>query len=244
MTRQLKRLGSPGAWNIRKKEHTFVTKTAPGPHDGTALPVAVWLRDHVHLARNLREARIILNQREIIVNGRSVRDPHQGIGVFDIISIPRTGSYYRVLKDKKGRLVTIEIGEEDARTRLCKIANKTVVRGGKVQLNLLYGGNVLADHTYRPRDSVVLTMGDPATGEGRFEIIDHFPFAEGNMAMVIGGRHSGEMGRIVEIREIPGSGFNRVVLEGQDGERFDTIDDYVFMVGRENPAVENWGIEA
>ncbi|MGC9434483.1 MAG: 30S ribosomal protein S4e [Methanomicrobiales archaeon] len=244
MTRQLKRLGSPGAWNIRKKEHTFVIKTAPGPHDGTALPVAVWLRDHVHLARNLREARIILNQREIIVNGRSVRDPRQGIGVFDIISIPRTGSYYRVLKDKKGRLVTIEIGEEDARTRLCKIANKTVVRGGKVQLNLLYGGNVLADHTYRPRDSVVLTMGDPATGEGRFEIIDHFPFAEGNMAMVIGGRHSGEMGRIVEIREIPGSGSNRVVLEGQDGERFDTIDDYVFMVGRENPAVESWGIEA
>ncbi|MHC1626287.1 MAG: 30S ribosomal protein S4e [Methanoculleaceae archaeon] len=243
MSRHLKRLTAPSAWNIRKKEKTFVIKTAPGPHDRNALPVAIWLRDHMHLAKNLREVRTILNKGAVIVNGRRVRDPHLGIGVFDIISIPRTGSNYRVLMDKKGKLVTIPISEEDAKTRLCKIADKTVVRGGKVQLNLLYGANVIADHRYRPRDSIVLTLGDPDTGEGRFEIVDHYPFARGNVGMVIGGRHSGRVGRIVEIRETGGSVPNRVVLEDKRGERFDTIDDYLFMVGREESAVENWGIE-
>jgi len=239
MSYHLKRLTAPVSWHIAKKEEKFVTKTSPGPHSGAAMPVAVWLRDKMGLAGNMKEVKRILNQRQVILNGKPVTDPKLGLGIFDIISIPKIGKHYRVLTDKKGRMVTIEIDAEAAKTRLCKIRNKSIVRGGKVQLNLLYGANLLADNTYHPKDSIVVTL----EGENRFAIVDHFPFAIGNMAMVLGGKHSGKVGRISEIRVAAGSIPNRVILQDKDGETFETVEQYVFMIGRETPAVAEWGIE-
>lgn len=240
MSYHLKRLTAPTSWQIAKKEETFITKTCPGPHRAGALPVAVWLRDKMGLAGNMKEVKRILGQRQIIVNGRAVTNPKIGLGIFDIISIPKMDKHYRILMDKAGRLVSIEIDAESAKTRLCKIADKTTVKGGKVQLNLLYGANVLADNTYKPKDSVVLTL----EGDERFTIIDHFPFAVGNTAMVIGGQHSGRIGKITEIKVTQGSTPNRIALEDENGVAFETIEENVFMIGRETPAIAEWGIEA
>lgn len=240
MSHHQKRLNTPDSWRIAKKAKKFVIKTAPGPHSATAMPMAVWLRDHMGIALNLKEVKKILHERAVIVNGKPCSDPKQGIGVFDIISIPKEGKHYRVLLNKKGDFVSIEISEDAAKTRLCKIRNCTTVKGGKTQLNLRYGANILADPVYKPKDSVVLSLEQ----ENLFAIVDHFPFAEGNAAMVIGGRHSGKVGRITEIAITPGSIPNRVVLEDRETKTvFDTIEDYVFMVGREEPVVEEWGIE-
>lgn len=239
----LKRYAAPDAWHVRKKEKVYVVKTAPGPHDGEAMPVAVWLRDHMGLARTMREARQILNAGSIIVNGKACKNPALGLGVFDIVSVPGTGKHYRILKDRRGRYKSIEISGEDAKTRLAKIADKTVISGGRVQLNLLFGANIIADNTYKPKDSVVLSL-EEGEGKKRFQILDHFPYAVGNMAMVIGGRHSGLVGRIVEIRREVGAVPNRVILEDPVSKaRFDTIEEYVFMVGKAESAVKAWGIE-
>jgi small subunit ribosomal protein S4e len=240
MSDHLKRLNAPDAWHVPKKTTKFITKTAPGPHNANALPVAVWLRDRMGLARNMKEVKQILGQRDILVNGKPCRDPKMGIGIFDIIAIPRTGKYYRILRDKKGRHKSIEIDSESAKSRLAKIRNKTIVPGGKVQLNLRFGANILAENKYKPGDSVVLSLEE----SNRFAILDHFPYAVGNMAMVIGGKHSGKVARIVAIDKIAGSVPNRVTLVDEaDGERFDTIDEYIYMVGRETPALTEWGIE-
>ncbi len=102
-----------------------------------------------------------------------------GIGIFDIIALPKINKYYRILRDKNGRHVSIVIDAEAAKTRLCKVKNKSTVTGGKVQLNMRDGSNLLADNTYKSGDSMVLSL-EPET---RFKIVDHFPFAVGNMAM-------------------------------------------------------------
>jgi small subunit ribosomal protein S4e len=148
--------------------------------------------------------------------------------------------HYRILRDKKGRHKTIEINAESAKTRLAKVRNKTIVSGGKVQLNLRFGANILADNRYKPGDSVVISLQP----DDRFTIIDHFPFAVGNMAMVIGGRHSGRIARITGIEKVAGSVPNRILLaDEKTGSTFDTIDAYIYMVGRETPALAEWGIE-
>lgn len=240
MSEHLKRLVSPDSWHIAKKTEKFVAKTAPGPHNANSMPVVVWMRDHMGLARNGKEVKEILAKKEVIINGRPCRDPKMGIGIFDIISLPTIGKHYRILRDKNGRHKTIQIDEESSRTRLAKIRNKTVVAGGTVQLNLRYGANILGDNSYKPGDSVVISL-DP---DSRFEILDHFPYATGNMAMVIGGKHSGKIARIVDIVKVPGSVPNRVILEDEsDSSRIETIDDYIYMVGRETPALAEWGIE-
>ncbi|MDV2481554.1 30S ribosomal protein S4e [Methanoculleus sp. Wushi-C6] len=236
MSNHLKRLVAPGSWHIPKKVQKFVMKTAPGPHNAGALPVGVWLREHIKVAENASEVRKILHQRDVIVNGRACRNPQMGLGVFDIVSIPKIGKHYRIQLDKRGNLVAVEISADSAKTRLCKVRNKTTIRGGKVQLNLMFGANILADNTYKAKDSIVVTLGE---GEDRFRIVDHFPFAEGNVAMIVGGKHSGKVGRIVEIIRTASSVPNRAILMDESaGERFETIEDYVFMVGRSAIAPE------
>lgn len=240
MSDHLKRLNAPGSWHIAKKTTKFITKTAPGPHNANAMPIAVWLRDHMGLARNLKEVKQILNQNDVIINGRPCRDAKMGIGIFDIISLPKINKFYRILRDKNGRHVSIEIDAEAAKTRLCKVKNKTVVAGGKVQLNMRDGANLLADNTYKSGDSIVLSL----ESETRFKIVDHFPFTVGNMAMVIGGRHSGRVARIVDIIKMPGSVPNKIILEDESAKtRFDTISPYIYMVGKQTPAIASWGIE-
>jgi len=240
MSNHLKRLNAPDSWHIAKKTTKFITKTSAGPHNANALPVAVWLRDRMGFARTMKEVKQILSQNDLIVNGRTCRDPKMGIGIFDIIKLPKIGKQYRILRDKDGRHVSIEIDAEAAKTRLCKVKNKTVIKGGKIQLNMRDGANILADNTYKSGDSIVLSL-EPET---RFKIVDHFPFAVGNMAMVIGGKHSGKVARIVDITKVPGSVPNRVILEDVATKtRFDTISPYIYMVGRETPALVRWGIE-
>ncbi|NLA39615.1 MAG: 30S ribosomal protein S4e [Methanomicrobiales archaeon] len=239
MSNHLKRLVAPGSWRIHKKAQKFVMKTAPGPHDADGMPVGVWLREHTGIAQNASEARKILQQRDVLVNGRPCRNIRMGLGVFDIVSIPKLGKHYRIQLDKRGNLISVEIPEESSKTRLCKIRNKTVVKGGRVQLNLAFGANIIADNTYRAKDSIVVTLGDPKTGEDRFRIVDHFPFAEGNVAMIVGGKHSGKVGRIIDIIRTASSVPNRVVLmDDSADERFETIEEYIFMVGRSGIAPE------
>jgi small subunit ribosomal protein S4e len=236
----LKRLNAPNSWHIAKKTTTFITKTAPGPHNANAMPITVWLRDHMGLARNLKEVKQILGQNDVIINGKPCRDPRMGIGIFDIIALPKINKYYRILRDKNGRHVSIPIDSESAKTRLCKITDKTTIRGGKVQLNMRDGSNVLADNTYKPGDSIVLSL-EP---ENRFRIIDHFPFAVGNMAMIIGGSHSGKVARILDIVKVPGSVPNKIILQDEaTGTSFDTISPYIYMVGTKTPAIAKWGHE-
>jgi small subunit ribosomal protein S4e len=236
----LKRLNAPDSWHIAKKTTKFITKTAPGPHNANAMPIAIWLRDHMGFARNLKEVKQILHQNDVIINGKPCRDPKMCIGIFDIIALPKINKFFRILRDKNGRHVSIPIDAEAAKTRLCKISNKTTVSGGKVQLNMRDGSNLLADNTYKPGDSIVLSL-EPET---RFKIIDHFPFSVGNMAMVIGGRHSGKVARIIDIIKTPGSVPNKIILEDEStGTRFDTIAPYIYVVGKKTPAIAKWGIE-
>lgn len=240
MSDHLKRLNAPESWHIAKKTTKFITKTAPGSHNANAMPIAVWLRDHMGFARNLKEVKQVLHQNDVIINGRSCRDAKMGIGIFDIISLPKINKFYHILRDKNGRHVSIEIDADAAKTRLCKVKNKTIIAGGKVQLNMRDGANLLADNTYKAGDSIVLSL-EPET---RFRIVDHFPFAVGNMAMVIGGRHSGKVARIVDIVKIPGSVPNKIILEDEATKtRFDTISPYIYMVGKQTPAIAAWGIE-
>ena len=236
----LKRLNAPDSWHIEKKTTKFITKTAPGPHNANAMPITVWLRDHMGLARNLKEVKQILNQNDVIINGKPCRDPKMGIGIFDIIALPKINKYYRILRDKNGRHVSILIDAEAAKTRLCKVTNKTTVTGGKVQLNMRDGSNVLAYNTYKSGDSIVLSL-EPET---RYKIIDHFPFATGNMAMIIGGKHSGKVARILDIVKVPGSVPNKIILKDEvTGTTFDTISPYIYMVGTKAPAIAKWGHE-
>ncbi|MDK2795689.1 MAG: small subunit ribosomal protein S4e [Archaeoglobaceae archaeon] len=217
-----KRLSAPKTYKIPRKAGKWVIKPSPGPHDKTAIPLAVVLRDLLQLADTAREARKIISAGEVLVDGIVRRDYKFPVGLFDVIRIPKLDMSYRVLFDEKGRFIVKEIEDDDK--KLFKITNKTIVKGGKVQLNLFDGTNILATNEYKTKDSVLLKIPEK-------QILDHLKFEEGVLIMIVGGTHAGEIGRVKGYKVVRGSGSNLVTVETSKGE-ITTVEDYVFVVGK------------
>jgi len=69
-------------------------------------------------------------------------------------------------------------------------------------------------------------------------IIDYIPPEKGVIAIVIGGKNVGRVGRIVDI--IPGALKRRryiVTLQDKSGNLFQTSFEYVFPIGKDKPVI-------
>ncbi|MDK2781009.1 MAG: small subunit ribosomal protein S4e [Archaeoglobi archaeon] len=224
-----KRITAPKSWPVPRKEYKWVVKPSPGPHSQeTSIPLAVVLRDILKVAHNMREVKKILNEGQIYVDGKVRKNYKFPVGLFDVISIPSIDAHYRVVYDKKGVLRLVETEKPDV--KLCKIINKTVVKGGRIQLNLHDGANILGDNSFSTKESILISLPEK-------NILEKVEYKEGNLALVTGGTHIGELARIKEIRIVRGPQPNRVLLS-KDGEDFETIEDYVFVVGEDEPLIE------
>ncbi|HJJ46783.1 MAG TPA: 30S ribosomal protein S4e [Methanocorpusculum sp.] len=239
MTRT-KRISAPVGWQLAKKEKKYVTSISAGPHDRSALPLGVWLRDHLHVAGNAKEARKILHDRQVLVNGHVATDDHLGIDTFDVITFPKINKNYVVLVDQKGRQTEQEISEEAAKVRLVKVANKTTIKGNKTQINLLDGANFVSDFPCKSKDTLIIGI----IGNDRFSVKEHFPYAIGNQAIIIGGQHTMKVGKITEIKIQASPLPNRVTIETKTGETVETIEDYVFVIGTTESYLKKWGVDA
>ncbi len=227
MGRHEKRVAVPTSWPITRKTHHWVVGANAGPHSKeTGIPLLVVVRDMLKLANNSREARRIINEGAIFVDGKARSDYKHIVGLFDIVSIPSTNEYYRILLDAQNRFKLYKEGADAL--KLCRINNKTTVKKGAVQLNLHDGSNLLASNDYKTFDTVLL-------GHDR-KIVKHIAYKPGNLAMVVGGEHSGEIGKIKQIRKVRGSGTNMVAISNE--REFETIEDYVFVIGESTPEIK------
>lgn len=228
MSKHLKRLNAPRSWHISKKVHVWTTRPRPGPHPkGRGIPLIIVLRDYLKLCDSAAEGRRILGGRDVRVDGRVVTDPKFPVGLMDVISIPRLKASHRMLLDHKGRLRPVRIEADEARFKLARIENKTTVRGGRTQLNLHDGRNIVI-----PKDRY--STGDVLKIElpGQ-KILTDYPLAKGNAAIIIAGGHVGELSAVARYEVGRDPKPNMVRLD--DG--FSTIKDYVFVVGTTEPVI-------
>jgi small subunit ribosomal protein S4e len=100
--KHLKRFKAPKHWPIHPKENKWTTKPNAGPHAiEESLPLLLIVRDILGVADNAREAKRIINNGEILVDGRARKDYKFPVGFMDVIEIPKTENIYRVLPDEK-----------------------------------------------------------------------------------------------------------------------------------------------
>jgi small subunit ribosomal protein S4e len=185
------------------------------------VPILVVLRDILHLADTAKEAKRILHSENVTVNGRVVKRHNAQVGLFDVLTA--AGRNYRMLPNPRGKYQVTEIGDEEAKRKLARIDNITVVKRGKLQYNLHDGTNVLLQEKYSTGDSLVFSLPS-------FDVLEHYERKAGNKAMIIGGKHSGETGTIVELKTVASSRPNMVRIE-RDDKQFETIEEYVFVTG-------------
>ncbi|CAD6491378.1 MAG: 30S ribosomal protein S4e [Candidatus Argoarchaeum ethanivorans] len=230
MSGHQKRVAAPKTWPITRKTNTWIVNTNPGPHNKSlSMPLALIVRDMLKIANTLGETKKILNAENVLVDGRIRKNPKFPVGIFDVVAIPENKQYYRMLLSPNEKLELRSLEGPDGK-KLCKITNKTTIKGGKVQLNLHDGTNMLATaEGYAPGDSLILSLPDK-------NIVKHLKFEEGSTAIIVGGKHSGETGSIVKKRVVHGSGLNAVTVK--TGEReLETLEKYVYVIGEDKPEI-------
>ncbi len=238
--RHLKRLAAPEFWPILRKERVWTVKPSPGPHPiSRSLPLLIIVRDILGLADTAREARKIIAEGHIKVDGRVRKNYKYPVGLMDVLEIIDTEEFFRMIPVPVKVMSLIPIPKEEASYKLCRIENKTTVKGGHIQLNLHDGRNILvrvSDPT-NPVEDVYRTMGTVKIGLPNNELLDYYPLEKGSVVIVIGGRNVGRVAKLISVSEGMRHYRKQVELEDLKGGKFYTTLDKIMVIGRERPEI-------
>lgn len=234
-SRHLKRKPAPKFWPIHRKEYVWAVKPNPGPHSlAHCLPLTVVIRDILGFAKTRKEAKTIISKGNVFVDGKIRREETFPAGLMDVISFPDAEATYRVLSHKKG-LILHPIEKDEASFKFYRIENKTVVGHGNIQLNLHDGTNKLIQiaDPKNPEADVYQTLDVIKVAIPNGEITGQMKLAKDSSALIISGKNRGVHGKIVEIEDAVGKKRRSLLatIEDAKGIRFQTILDFVFVVG-------------
>lgn len=224
----LKRLNAPKSWKIERKASKFIARPNPGAHPmELSMPLATLFKEVLSYADTTREVRLLMRSNEVLVDGRRRFECKQALGLMDVLSIPKLNKHYRMLLDTHGSLYLRKVPKEESSLKLCRVNGKTVIKGGKLQLNLSGGRSILVKEVpYKVGDTLLVELPEQ-------KIKEHFPLEAGAAIYLTGGSHVGTFGVLTEIK---GKIVN-FTPEGSKDEKFTTSRKYAFVVGKGKPAL-------
>ena len=143
------------------------------------------------------------------------------VGLMDVLTVGEDN--YRCVLDTNGKLRYRPIAKKEAGTKLCRVINKTTIKGGKTQYTLHDGRTIISEKPdeYSTGDSLSVSLPDQ-------EIQAHHPFKPDSIAYLIGGSHVGEVSKIKTIEVKRSTRPNEVSFE-----EFGTIASYAFVIPSE-----------
>ncbi len=202
MTHQ-KRLSAPKHYPIQRKQNTYVSNIKGSRSSENAIPTVLFLRDVLEYADTEKEAKRIVNQGDILRNGEPIRDIQEGVGILDIIELPKTEETYRGVR--KGKYIEF-IPVNDTKT-VTKIVDKSVEQDDYIYR--LHNGE-----NYRTKDEY--STGNTLVFDN--DTVEEVELEEGSEVLVIKGKHSGKTGELTEIKQRG----HKKSGEVENGETFET----------------------
>jgi len=190
----MKRMSSPRTWPVPRKGTKYLTSPYPGKVMELSMPLNLVLRDLLKIALTRKEVRIMLHNKDILVDGIVMTSEKFPVGLFDVLSIPKIKKNYRLIVNELRRIDLEEIADADTKTMVCKVIGKKSLTDKKTQINLFNGRNVLSEMKVKTNDSVVI---DLAKGS----VLKHLALKEGAKIFVIGGSHLGQKGTVEKMEE-------------------------------------------
>ena len=220
-----KRVAAPSSWMLDKLSGHWAPKAGAGPHKAReCLPLIVMLRNRLKFALTYTEAKQILMQRQVLVDGK-VRIAHTfPTGVMDVVSMPAMKLNYRILPTTKGRFAIHQISPEEAEYKLCRVQNVKLGPKAVPQLTAHDG------RTYRFPDPAIKTNDTVRVEIATGKILDFLKFEVGAKAMTTRGNNAGRVGIIEHIEHHPGS-FEIVHLKDGAGTTFATRLENITVIG-------------
>jgi len=179
----LKRSSMNNKLPLPRKGTKYVARASS--HVKNGVPLVVAIRDMLHLANTSKEVNEMIKESLIKINGKLAKDIRESIRLFNILEVGKT---YRLIILQTGRFSFEQVKENN---RIAKVTSKTIVSGGKVQLNLHDGSNVISNEKIAVGDSIEIDLSS--------KINRVIPFSEGRKAFVISGKNIGKDGVVEKI---------------------------------------------
>jgi small subunit ribosomal protein S4e len=229
--KKTKRSKAPAFWTIRRKDSQFIVSTLPGPHPKEmSYPLAVFLRDILGFVKTYREAKFVINEGRIKIDGIIRKEANYPVGLMDVIEIPIIDKIYRLVPTRLNPLSPIEISEKEKSMKICRVKVKKVVKKGKIQYGLHDSRSIFFD-------DAKLKIGDSCLIEVPSQkFVNSIKLEEGTLVIITRGEKVGQIGTIKQI--IQGN-FTRQKMFNVLLDEISTQlpSDIVFPIGMQNPLI-------
>lgn len=228
MSGRIKRMAAPRRWPVKRKVNYWAAKPSAGPHSvDYSVPLIAVVRDMLSIVRTAKEGRLLISQGSFSVDGRVRKDPDYPVGLMDVLTIKGEEEAYRMLIDRRNRLHLVSVTKEESSWKLCRVQGRQTLSGGRKQIRLHDGRNILGD--------VEATTGDVFKIElPTQKVVEVFKLAPGSKALITGGHHVGELATVKKFEKWRNPAPNLVHFE----EGFSTVWTNVFVSGKTQSAIK------
>ena len=227
MSRHIKRIAAPKTWQLLRKAKKYVIKPLSSQRIEHTIPIVLAIRDLLNYAKTASEVKKLLNEKQVMVDGKIVKDKKRGVALMDVVSFPKIKEHYRVLLNKQGKLYLKKITEQESKIKICKITAKKMIGKNKKQYTTHDGCTIITDKDYKVSDSLVIEIPEQ-------KITKHISFDKNKIGYVILGKYAGQLGKIEEITQEMKRA--RVKISTKQG-KIETLRKYVLIIGDEKPVI-------
>ena len=116
--KHIKRLAAPKSWAIARKDEVYLAALFQVTHRSRGMAAAVVLKELIPLAKTTGEVRKMLRAKDVLVDGKKIKEYKHSIGLMDVVSIPEIKEHFRILLDSHGRLFAHKITDKESASSL------------------------------------------------------------------------------------------------------------------------------
>ena len=230
-SKKLKRQMAPLFWGINRKNKRFAITVKPGSHSkNSSIPTALLLRDVLKVVTTLREAKSVIYNGKVNVDGVIRKSLHHSIGLMDVIELQGISDIYRLVPTHGHILQPIKIDSSEKSKKIVKVTSKTTTKGKKTQLGFHDGRTIIADNNVNVGDSCLIQIPEQ-------KILDVIKLEKDSLVIVTRGANTGQIGHLNNINEATFTLPKRINLT-VDKKKFEIPSDLVIAIGKEKPVIQ------
>ncbi len=214
----------PTSWPTHRKTHTFVTKPHPGSMQMKyVVPVVVLLRDVMGVVYTTKEAKYVVQNKFITINGTPAKTVKSPIGMFDVVEISKMNKKFIFVFNTLGRIKLIDVSDN---LLYAKVTKKTLVKGGSTQINTMNGYNVIVNSKEAAKITTNATIVVDILSK---KIKSTLPLDVKSQVYVMDGKYRGQYGVVKEFTHYNGVAPDLVTLQIGDVEHI-TAKEYCYVI--------------
>ncbi len=222
---------APLFWGINRKNKRFAITVRPGSHPkNRSIPTALLLRDVLNVVTTLREAKSVIYNGKVTVDGIIRKSLHHPIGLMDVIELQGISDVYRLVPTHGHTLQPIKIETGEISKKLAKVTSKTTIKGKKTQLGFHDGRTMITENDVSVGDSCLLQIPEQ-------KILDVIKLEKDSLVIVTKGVNTGQIGHVNNISKATFTLSKRINLT-IDKKKFEMPADLVIAIGKEKPVIK------